>query len=657
MTIHTVAHRPDLPTRHWAIWRPGQSLFSRLRFRLKAVLISLVFFIPILLFGLAYLQTVQDQVDFTRRERHGVAAMRALAPVLHAVLDTRNATRSILGGHPGAAAYAESRKRADKALAALAQHIDASHDPLKLAGRVGSLRSAWEATGKTQAGVDGQGRTVFGPVSEQAQAVLRAITDESNLVLDPELDSFYTVNALFMVLPKLAEDVGQVWGWGTYGVGRGSLESPAQYRQVAVWNARAGAGLADLTDSLARAVKANSSLAEALDSKSLASVRTFIDAGEPTELIKAAATTDEVFRDGGRALATVMALYDRALPALDQVLAERLVVLERGRNIKAGLALACVLAAIYLFVCFRFVLEDGFADVKQHLQALAAGDLTRTVQPIGADETADILLALASTRQALCSIVLEVREAADGIAQASQEIASGSGDLSSRAEQTAAFLQQAASAVEQINTVVTATTQRTDEAAALAERNAAQAGSGGEVVSDVVRTMAQIQQASGRIDDITGTIDAIAFQTNILALNAAIEAARAGEQGRGFAVVAGEVRALALRSATAAREIKSLIQSNSTLTQHGAGVVQRAGDTMGQLVTHAHTIRQLLGDVSQASRQQTQGVGAVTASVQSLDTMSQQNTALAEETAAASEGMHQLAQALIGTVARFRLPT
>jgi methyl-accepting chemotaxis protein len=535
--------------------------------------------------------------------------------------------------------------------------LQTTRDPLKLAAARTRLRQAWAATAAQGAEGDAQGRTAYGAVTEAVQSLLQGLTDESGLVLDPDADSFYTVNGLFMVLPRLLEDLGQAWGWASYGVAKGGLDSPEQYRKVAVWNARAGVGLDDLKASFEKAQQVSPSLAPALDLKGLERVRKFQQNADPTELIKAAATPEEVFKDGHAALQATMAVCDRALPALDALLTARLTALERSRNIKAGLALACLFLASYLFVCFRLVLEDGFAEVSRHMRALADGDLTQMPLPHGCDETADLLHGLANTQQALVEIVGEVRGATNGIAIASEQIARGSSELSGRAEQTAAQLQAAASSVEQIHIHVAGNARQTEEASQLARRNAERAGEGGTLVDDVVRTMSRMQEASRRIGDINSTIDAIAFQTNILALNAAVEAARAGEQGRGFAVVASEVRSLAQRSATAAREIKGLISSNTELTGQGAAAVQRAGGTMGELVAQAEQIRTLLDAVSQASIAQTSGVDDVAHSVQGLDGMTQQNTALAEETAAASEALRNQAQALIDCVVRFKLPS
>ena len=286
---------------------------------------------------------------------------------------------------------------------------------------------------------------------------------------------------------------------------------------------------------------------------------------------------------------------------------------------------------------------------------VAAGDLSSRIQADGGDETGRLLGSLAAMTAQLSSVVGQVRQATHSIATASGEIASGNQDLSNRTEQTAASLQQAASSLQQMTQMVQQLAASAAQAHQLANDAAAVAGSGGEVVSRVVSTMAEIQGSSRRIADITGVIDGIAFQTNILALNAAVEAARAGEQGRGFAVVASEVRSLAQRSAQAAREIKSLISASVEKVDAGSQLASDAGQTMDKVVGAVQRVNQILGDITRAADQQSSGIGEVNSAVSRLDQMTQQNAALVEQSTAAAESMKAQAQQLSGLVNTFKL--
>ena len=314
----------------------------------------------------------------------------------------------------------------------------------------------------------------------------------------------------------------------------------------------------------------------------------------------------------------------------------------------AGIVVASLLFAAYLFLCFYRVTEGGLRETRRHLRAMTQGDLTTSPSPWGGDEAAQLMLELRDMQDSLRGMVLRVRRSSDEIVHSSSEIASGALDLSARTEQAAANLEQSAASMEEIASTVRSTAESTQEASRVARHNAQTASDGGRVMGDVVRTMEGIRASSSKIGEITATIDSIAFQTNILALNAAVEAARAGDQGRGFAVVASEVRVLAQRSAQAAREIKGLIASSLEQVEAGTTVVRGAGSTIEEIVSSSQRVDRLLGEVATGAREQSLGVGQIGQAVQELDRMTQQNAAMVEQTAAA----HTLAD----EVARFKIP-
>jgi len=288
-------------------------------------------------------------------------------------------------------------------------------------------------------------------------------------------------------------------------------------------------------------------------------------------------------------------------------------------------------------------------------QAIAQGDLRTQLRVVGQDEASDLLRALLNMQGSVQKIVGDIRNSAESISVASNEIASGNMDLSTRTESTASSLQQTASSMEQLTGTVRQSADAANQANQLARGAADAANRGSDIVSNVVTSMEDIDNTSRRINDIISVIDGIAFQTNILALNAAVEAARAGEQGRGFAVVAGEVRALAQRSATAAREIKQLITASSEKVESGTKLVHDAGAAMQEIMSSVQRVSDIIGEISAAATEQSSGIGQVNQAVTSLDQMTQQNAALVEQSAAAAASLKDQALRLTESMSAFRI--
>ena len=289
-------------------------------------------------------------------------------------------------------------------------------------------------------------------------------------------------------------------------------------------------------------------------------------------------------------------------------------------------------------------------------QRVSSLDLRENIEGHNRDEAGQLLLSLNTMQQALRTLVMQVRQSAQSVRLAAHEIAQGNADLSERTEGTASSLQQTAAALEQVTQRLHQSTETAARAEHMASQASAVATEGGNAMAQVVHTMQNIQQSSRKVEEVTGVIDSIAFQTNILALNAAVEAARAGEQGRGFAVVAAEVRQLAMRAGEAAREIKGLIATSAQNVETGTALVNGAGHTMGQIVDSIRNVASMISDISTTTLSQTRDINDINTAVARLDQMTQQNSALVEESAAASEGLRHQANELTHLISQFVLP-
>ncbi|MGK5063900.1 methyl-accepting chemotaxis protein [Janthinobacterium sp. LB3P112] len=355
----------------------------------------------------------------------------------------------------------------------------------------------------------------------------------------------------------------------------------------------------------------------------------------------------------------------RVLGALDSLLAyeaqqaaqaatdaETLSASARASMLALG-SVAVLLGAFVAWIITRSITQPINAAVAV-AETVASGDLSSHIVVNSSDETGRLLGALKAMNDSLLGVVAQVRHGTEAISTASSEIAAGNLDLSSRTEEQASSLEETASAMEELTSTVKQNADNARQANQLAKSASEVAVRGGSIVSQVVDTMGTINASSKKIVDIIGVIDGIAFQTNILALNAAVEAARAGEQGRGFAVVATEVRNLAHRSASAAKEIKELIAASVANVDTGSRLVNEAGQTMGDIVDSIVRVTDIMGEITSATHEQTIGIEQINMAIAQMDEVTQQNAALVEEAAAASQSMQEQAGELAHVVGFFK---
>lgn len=319
-------------------------------------------------------------------------------------------------------------------------------------------------------------------------------------------------------------------------------------------------------------------------------------------------------------------------------------------------ALAVIVAIVTAVVLTRSVLRQlggEPSDAQRIAQQIAAGNLLVPIALANGDDRS-LMASLDAMRSQLTSIVQDIKSSAESISSAAGEIAQGNLDLSQRTEEQAASLEQTAASMEELTATVKANTDNARQGSTLATTASQTAAAGGDVVRRVINTMEDISASSSKVTEIIAVIEGIAFQTNILALNTAVEAARAGEQGRGFAVVAGEVRTLAQRSASAAKEIKDLIETSVLHVRTGSTLVQDAGQTMSEVVRSVQRVTDIMGEIASASVEQSTGIEQVNVAVTQMDEVTQQNAALVEQASAAAQAMADQAQTLRAAVSIFK---
>ena len=354
-------------------------------------------------------------------------------------------------------------------------------------------------------------------------------------------------------------------------------------------------------------------------------------------------------------LGALKTFSDRQSDLLDAAAVEIQRQYTSGRTLLVAMGIAAIIMGAFAAWWITRTITKPINEAVRVAESVSSGDLTSDIQVHSNDETGQLMNALKIMNANLVGIVGQVRAGTDLMATASTEIAAGNQDLSSRTEQQASSLEETASSMEELTSTVKFNAENARQANALAINASEIASRGGAVVGEVVDTMGSINDSSRKIVEIISVIDGIAFQTNILALTAAVEAARAGEQGRGFAVVASEVRNLAQRSASAAKDIKGLIDDSVQKVERGSELVDKAGQTMSEIVTSISRVTQIMTQISHASEEQSLGIAQVNDAITQMDQVTQQNAALVEEAAAAAASMQEQAERLADVASSFRL--
>jgi methyl-accepting chemotaxis protein len=609
-----------------------------------------------------YLQLRQSQelIAAAAAERAGIGPERDLMALVQRTQQHRGLAAGFLGGNATlASARAAKQAEVDTLLARLDAELPAT-PALRAPWKAG--REIWTALEQAASRHEisaAESSTRHAAAIAEYLKVIDAELDDSGLILDPEADTYYLVAATLTRLPPATESLGQTRARGAGFLAEGHVD--AEGRGLVAGLVQQSRALVDgMVSAYIKVYAANPSLKDQLapSVQGVAQpVQAALDLAQkevvlPEALTYPAPTYIATFTD---VIDRVFKLEDLAMNLLTQRLDERLQDLRRTEIVQFGL-LGLLLAGIaaLAWAIVRSITAP-LSEAIMLAQRIAQGDLTGNAQARGRDEIARLTEALVQMKQSLHHIVGDVRGHAEGVATASVQIAQGNADLSRRTEQQAASLEETASSMEELTSTVQNNADHAREADLLARSASELAARGGGAVDAVVATMVDIDKSSQRIGDIIGVIDSIAFQTNILALNAAVEAARAGEQGRGFAVVAGEVRALAQRSAEAAKEIAVLIKESVDQVKAGRGTVEDAGSTIRDAIGAIRRVAESIAQISHASSEQSTGLRQISDTIAHMDQLTQQNAALVEESAAATESLKMQAEKLAALMQQFRL--
>ncbi|MDT7517039.1 methyl-accepting chemotaxis protein [Rhodoferax mekongensis] len=630
---------------------PGVRLFRRIGFPAKSAWLLIAMAIPMLGLLVLFYQSSTELADTTRLERKGVAYVRVVTPLIQMMGGYRRAAVT------KAADLEEQKASVAKQLSQIGQFQ--SENAGAFAGDTAkSVKTLQERTnavlGAPIHGTPDESFIAHTAAIEAALDLLADVSDDSQLALDPELETYHMMNIAVVVGPQYAEYLARLRGLGTLTLSEQSDAVPP----TRLMNMLRYEAIIQYLDPLYENsyLKGIGENQPGFDMKGVDRTRDLFLASFEKNVLqnKGGISTEAFLTLANDAIASQVKINQQVLERLDSALLARIDRVNHHVNLALLACVLSVLLTLYLFFSFYVVMRGGLKLVSRHLNELAEGDLrNRPPAPWGNDEPAALIADLNKVYSSMHELIRRVRHSARELANTSAEVSRASLDLSARTEEAASNLGEQASAVEQIGSKVSETAQRAQMLSSIAKENSNVAAEGGRIIADVVLTMSDINAASNRIGDIIGTIDGIAFQTNILALNAAVEAARAGESGRGFAVVATEVRSLAGRSAEAAREIKALIHASVEKVSAGTLIVEGAGQTMKALVTNADQINDQLGNIAIATREQTQGLDEVVRAIHQLDSHTQQNAALVEETSAAAGSLSDQATKLTGEIARF----
>ncbi len=638
-------------------------ILSSLKIWQKLALVVAVLSIPIVLLAYLLVTTMNINIDFTYKEIDGARYVQQVRMMLQHFAEHRGMSNAYLSGDASFREKIMNKKtQLDEDIKAL-DILDAQYGgPLDSTAPWQAIKMDWK-----NLNANGFNLTPLESFTQHT-ALIKKLLDlvihigiTSNLILDPQADSYFLIDVIVSRLPTLGENLGKMRGLSAGIVARQRI-TDSEKLELMKLIARSQVLREDIQNSLNLAFQYNEELKPALnlqeDSISALSgnflmmvEQRIINSTQPDSTL----TASEAFAAGTHAIEAGFTLYDAVAPEVLKLLQTRIAGLDSEKFTALATILICVVLALGFAYGFIRAIVRSLQQADTIAAAIAAGRLNSTIAVTSTDEVGHLLKSLAATQHELITALRQIKQAADVVGSGARELSQGSDNLAQRTEEQASALEETASSMEELIAAVKQNANNAGQANQLATAARSQAEQSGQVMDQAVIAMNAIYQSSHQIADIIGVIDEIASQTNLLALNAGVEAARAGDQGLGFAVVAGEVRKLAQRSADAAKEIKGLITESVTKVDDGSRLIAQSGQTLKDIVGAVKKVSDIIAEIAMASHEQASGIEQVNVAILQMDQVTQQNAALVEQASAACQSLRDQAIELQKLLEFFKL--